>query len=81
MVNKDNATLNRENLLELTSNTIKLLNNKINSGRFRDKEIEKLRLSYQRLLGEFIKIHNSILKDSELEELKERIKKLEEAIK
>lgn len=72
--------LSREDLLKmLTELTIKI-KNKIFYGRFNKPELEKLRIKYDRLFCDIIKIYNSVLKDKEISELEERVRKLEEVL-
>lgn len=72
--------LSREDLLKmLTELTIKI-KNKIFYGRFNKPELERLRINYDRLFCDIIKIYNSVLKDKEISELEERVQKLEEVL-
>ncbi len=72
--------LSREDLLKiLTELTIKI-KNKIFYGRFNKADIEKLRIKYDRLFCDMIKTYNAILKDMEISELEERIKRIEQEL-
>lgn len=52
------------------------------SGRFqaKDTELYKLRISYVNALANLLRAYNTLLKDSEIEELEEEIIKLKELI-
>lgn len=52
------------------------------SGRFqaKDTELYKLRISYVNALSNLLRAYNTLLKDSEIEELEEEIIKLKELI-
>ncbi|EHQ35625.1 hypothetical protein [Methanoplanus limicola] len=68
--------MNRKELLALCAKILQKLDKKI-SGRYRPNENEALYLQTIRALSSFVDVTNKILKDSEIEELEDRIKELE----
>lgn len=75
---EDVEILSREELLKLLSELIFKIKNKIFYGRFSKPEVERMRIKYDRLFIEVLNTYNNILKDKELEEIKERLERLEE---
>lgn len=73
--------ITRDELLKVTSHAIRHLRPKATGGRFRDLELEKLRDAKMRLLLDASKVHASILKDEQMDQLETRLKALEERIK
>jgi len=72
--------LSREDLLKILSELTIKIKNKIFYGRFNKPQLENLRIKYDRLFCDVIKTYNAVLKDKEISELEERIRKLEEAL-
>jgi polyhydroxyalkanoate synthesis regulator phasin len=56
------------------------MRNKVFYGRFTKPEIERLRIRYDHLFCEIIRTYNTILRDTEIEELKRRIDELERRV-
>lgn len=72
---------NRESILDILQNAIEYLQKKALKGRIYDPTNEKIRISYIKALIYAINTYNAILKDTEIEELKEKIKLIESIIK
>lgn len=70
-------TLDRSHLLDISSKMIKEILRRIKGKRFRPTEGDAVKLQYLRVLISAIQAHNTILKDSELEEIKKRLDSLE----
>lgn len=68
---------NREALLKANSNLIEQLQARLKAKRFRPQEGDNLKLGYMRVLLQAFQVQNAILKDSELENLKQRLEVLE----
>lgn len=73
--------LTREELLKITGGVITHLKPKATGGRMRDQDLEKLRDAKMRLLLEACKVHASVLKDEQMDNIESRLKILEERIK
>lgn len=69
----------RELLLSANSELIAQLQDRFKAKRFRPQEGDGIKLAYMRVFIQALALQNSILRDSELEELQDRIKALEEA--
>jgi hypothetical protein len=69
----------RELLLSANSELIAQLQDRLKAKRFRPQEGDGIKLAYMRVFIQALTLQNSILRDSELEELQDRIKALEEA--
>jgi hypothetical protein len=67
----------RENLLSANSELIAQLQGRLKAKRFRPQEGDSLKLAYMRVFLQALQVQNSILKDLELEELKQRLEALE----
>ena len=68
----------REGVLQALEWSRQQLQQKLQSGRFRDPEAEKLRDAKTRLLIYNCQVLAGVLKDAELEEIKQRIEQLEQ---
>lgn len=73
----------RKELLEEIYPLFNELIKKGKSGRFRaeDNELYKLRISYVNALANLLRAYNTLLKDSEIEELQKEIIELKELLK
>jgi hypothetical protein len=71
--------MGREDLLNVSSETIRGLQTRLAVERFREREGDSTKLQYLRVLIAAMQAHNAILRDSELEEMKLRIASLEAA--
>jgi hypothetical protein len=69
----------RELLLNANSELISQLQDRLKAKRFRPQEGDSIKLAYMRVFIQALTLQNAILRDSELEELQDRIKALEEA--
>lgn len=78
---RDNSTIPKEmkriDVLKITAECIQYLKKKAIAGRLIDTELEKLRDSKMRLLLEACKVHGSLLKDQEIDNLEARVADLE----
>lgn len=66
----------RESLLKTNAELIENLQKRINVKRFRLQDGDSIKLGYIRALIQALQVQNSILKDSELDELKKEIEEL-----
>ena len=73
--------LSREDLLKIITELIFKLRYKIFYGRFSKMEIERLRVKYDRMFVEVLRVYNEILKDAEIEEIKKRLEGIERRLK
>lgn len=69
----------RELLLKANSEIISQIQARIRGKRFRVQEGDSIKLAYFRVLIQALQVQNSILKDSEIDELKKRLEALEDA--
>lgn len=67
----------RESLLSANSKLIAHLQERLKVKRFRPQEGDSLKLAYMRVFLQALQVQNSILKDQELEDLKQRLEVLE----
>lgn len=72
---------NRESLLSANSAIIKQLQDRLKAKRFRPQEGDGLKLAYIRVYLQALQVQNTILKDTELDELKAELEELKEALK
>ena len=78
------VTLNfssRNSLLSANSELITHLQDRLKAKRFRPQEGDNTKLAYMRVYLQAIQVQNSILKDTELDEIKNEIEELKEALK
>jgi len=68
----------REALLSANSALIGQLQTRLKAKRFRPQDGDNCKLGYIRALVQALQCQNTILKDSELDEIKDRLCKLEE---
>ncbi len=71
----------RENLLSANSNIIAQLQARLKAKRFRPQEGDSLKLAYIRVYLQALQVQNTILKDIELDGIKNEIEELKEAMK
>lgn len=69
--------LTRESLLRANAELIEQLQERLRAKRFRPQEGDGIKLAYIRVFIQALQVQNSILKDSELDEIKERLGILE----
>jgi len=74
---EDVQILSREDLLKIITELVFKLRYKIFFGRFSKIDIERLRIKYDRMFVEVLRVYNEILKDAEIEELRKRVEVLE----
>lgn len=75
--NPPSKLLTRESLLRANSELIEQLQERLRGKRFRPQEGDGIKLAYMRVFIQALQVQNSILKDSELDEIKERLEVLE----
>lgn len=71
----------RENLLSANSELIAQLQDRLKAKRFRPQEGDGTKLAYIRVYLQALQVQNTILKDIELDEIKNEIEELKEALK
>ena len=71
----------REGLLKVNSELITQLQTRLKAKRFRPQEGDSVKLGYIRVLVQALQAQNAILKDSELDEIKNDLEELKEALK
>lgn len=69
----------RELLLKANSEIITQIQARIRGKRFRVQEGDSVKLAYFRVLIQALQVQNSILKDTEIDDIKERLQVLEDA--
>lgn len=74
----DLRTDNYDVMLEQLNGAIENLTDKVENGRIRKPEHEKVRLKYYRTLGYLIRTKRKVLEDATLQELEERLAELEQ---
>lgn len=67
-----------EAMLEVLDTSIREITEKIESGRIRDESKEKTRIKWHRALGYMVRTKREVLKDAKLEELSDRVARIEE---
>lgn len=72
-----NELVTRESLLKANSSIIEQIQTRLSAKRFRVQEGDNLKLGYMRVFIQAIQVQNAILKDLELEDIKERLEALE----
>lgn len=75
----DLATENYDVMLEQLDKAIGAIVEKVESGRIRDPEHEKVRIKYYRALGYLIRTKRKVLEDKTLEDLEAEIQELKTA--
>jgi len=81
--NPENSIIfsDRESLLSANSSIIAQLQDRLKAKRFRPQEGDSLKLAYIRVYLQALQVQNTILKDTELDELKAELEELKEALK
>jgi hypothetical protein len=67
----------RERMLELLEDGIREAHRKIESGRVKDPENEKVRIRWVRALSTSVSTYRKLRRDADLDELKKRIERIE----
>jgi hypothetical protein len=75
----DLATENYDVMLEQLDKAIGEIVEKVENGRIRDPEHEKVRIQYYRALGYLVRTKRQVLEDKTLEDLEAEIQELKEA--
>lgn len=81
MTNDNNNFSDRNSLIQANALLISQLRDRLKMKRWRVQEGESLKVSYYRALIQALQTQNSILKDSEMDELKKEIEELKELMK
>jgi hypothetical protein len=71
----------RESLLKVNAELIENLRTRVNQRRYKPNSGDGVRISYCRVLIAALELHNKILKDVELDQLKTEIEELKELMK
>lgn len=71
--------IDRPKLLDISSRLIKDIFFRVDTERFREHEGDSVKLQYLRVLVQAVQAHNAILKDIEIDEIKNRLDALEAA--
>ncbi len=71
----------RENLLKVNAELITNLQKSVNVKRFRPQEGDSIRLGYIRALIQALQVQNAILKDIELDAIKQELEKVRELVR
>lgn len=67
----------RDELLDLLKDGVREAHRKVDSGRVRNAENEKVRIQWIRALAYSVNMYRQTLKDKELDEMNERLERLE----
>ncbi len=81
MVNTDEVDVNvdgidRDDLIKITANAIRMVQHKALNGRFKDDKKENIRIQYWKTLNGLIKTLSSLMMDKELDLLRDEIESL-----
>lgn len=76
MTNEKAEIFDRDKILELLSESIGKLKNKIDNGRIKDEKKEKLKIEQYRALIYSCNTYNSVLKDKQLDDLDNQLTEL-----
>lgn len=71
----------RESLLKVNAQLITTLQNRVNVKRFRVQEGDSVKLGYIRALIQALQVQNAILKDIELDAIKQELEEVRELVK
>lgn len=71
----------RESLLSANSALIAQLQARLKAKRFRPQEGDQIRIGYIRVLVQALQSHNTLLKDTEVDELQKELDELKEVLK
>ena len=77
---KKTGPLTREEVLKLSSETIRSLHKRISVIRFKGQAGDRDRLAYVRALVSLLQVYSGILKDQEIEDLEKRLDALEKEV-
>lgn len=69
--------IGRPELLNISSYIVENLKGRISQARFKASDTDPIKLQYYRVLIQAVQIHNTILRDEELEDIKTRLEALE----
>jgi hypothetical protein len=82
--NKPEKTINstsRESLLKVNTELIANLQKRVNVKRFRVQEGDSVKLGYIRVLIQALQVQNAIIKDIELDVIKQELEEVRELVK
>ncbi|HNX18260.1 MAG TPA: hypothetical protein PKM50_08055 [Methanoregula sp.] len=74
---KNAEPLTRDQVLRLSSQTIRQLHKRVSGTRFKMQSSDNAKLSHIRALVQVLQVYSSLLKDHEIEDLEKRIEELE----
>ena len=74
---KKDVLLSRDQILQLSSQTIRQLHDRVSGERFKEQNGDTTRLAYIRALSQLLQIHAALLKDTEITEMEDRLAVLE----
>jgi hypothetical protein len=74
-------SFSRESLLKVNAELIENLRKRVNVKRFRPQEGDSIKLGYIRALTQALQVQNSILKDTELDAIKQELEEVRELVK
>lgn len=80
MENGKIKTLDRDAVLEILSNGLDSLKNKIDNGRVRDNKVEKVKIEQYRALIYGCVSYNTILKDKQIDDMTKDIETIKSAV-
>jgi len=69
--------IDRSRLMDISSSMVESLYIRLNVERFKEREGDSTRLQYVRALIQALQVHNAILKDTEIDDIKRRLDDLE----
>lgn len=69
--------IGRAELLNISSELLENLKGRISQARFKAYDTDPIKLQYIRVLIQAVQIHNTILRDEELDDIKTRLEALE----
>ena len=75
--NTGDNVFNRQKLLDLSSKVLEKIEGRLTAERFRGSESDNTYLAFVRAFSSLMSTHNATLRDSELQELDDRITQLE----
>lgn len=69
--------IDRSRLMDISSSMVESLYIRLNVERFKEREGDSTRLQYVRAFIQALQVHNAILKDTEIDDIKRRLDYLE----
>jgi hypothetical protein len=69
--------IDRTKLLDISSWLVEEVRSRVDTERFREREGDSVKLQYLRVLVQAVQAHNTILKDTEIDDIKKRLDSLE----